>query len=95
MCQLASQPVEGCGERERETEREICRNRKQVTANEPASLIYMYIYVYLHTCTHTYIHTYTASTIFGEKMKDQVEERLSFYDTGKCRSSVRPHALVA
>ena len=22
------------------------------------------------------------STIFGEKMKDQVEERLSFYDTG-------------
>lgn len=24
----------------------------------------------------------TPSTIFGEKMKDQVEERLSFYDTG-------------
>jgi hypothetical protein len=40
------------GGREGEREREICRNHRQVTANEPASLIYICIYMY------TYIHTY-------------------------------------
>ena len=34
-------------------------------------------------CLHVHTHLEVPTSVFGEKLREQVEERLSFYETGE------------